>query len=391
MAHTIQHFSKAALRGLMRTSQLLALTAVLLASTACGRVLAEHEIGNVGEGGEVGQGGNVGGHVYAFNFGSQDVSAFDLDPSTGTLAPIPGSPYPARPGGSTTAVAIDSHLYSNTSGRVKAFLVDQTGALTPLGTSDRDDAAMTPFSMAAHPSGRFLYAGNCGQSATGAISRFAIDVGTRVAAPAGYALSTSYCPNGIAIHPSGRFLYVSAQYGYQGNVEGYSIDPTSGALTPLAGSPFSSFLAVAIAIAPNGRHVYVCDQDGSIRVYAVDAQTGALRELGFRAPTGGNPFSITADRTGERLFVGNFDDGTVSSYAVDANSGRPTEVQGSPFLAGTSPDVRTVDVSNRFLYLTDQGEDTVKAYAVGSSGMLTEVPGSPFATGHQPTAIIAIP
>src|SRR5690348_16270853 len=34
-----------------------------------------------------------GGHLFSVNNGSQSISAFSIDPSTGALSPVPGSPF----------------------------------------------------------------------------------------------------------------------------------------------------------------------------------------------------------------------------------------------------------------------------------------------------------
>jgi|GEM_PF-6359222 len=59
-----------------------------------------------------------------------------------------------------------------------------------------------------------------------------------------------------------------------------------------------------------------------------------------KVKTGGNPFSTTIDRAGRRLFVANWSDGAVSSYAIDADSGALREVPGSPFAVGPAPHCR---------------------------------------------------
>jgi 6-phosphogluconolactonase (cycloisomerase 2 family) len=279
------------------------LAGVRVATGRCGRVIEQQDSGDVGE------------HLYVVNADAQDVSAFDLDTSTGALTSVASSPSPAAPGAFSVAVTpAFMNLYVGTlDGRVTTFSVARgTGTLALLGTSQ-----------------------------SGMVSVFALDRETGLASPEGNPLSTPFCPNGLAVEPSGRFLYVSSQDAYNGDLEGFSIDAKSGSLTPLEGSPFASFLAIAIAIAiaidPSGKRLYVCDQQGWRRAYGVDIQTGALADLGFRAPTGENPFSIATDRVGQGLFVGKAMLALVTRSQVAQSCGSSVRPRRSP--SGRLPDL----------------------------------------------------
>ena len=77
--------------------------------------------------------------------------------------------------------------------------------------------------------------------------------------------------------------------------------------------------------------------------------------------------------------------GTVHVYNVNSSSGALTEVPGSPFTAGLSPDEIAVDPSGKFFYVINQQSDDIAAFSVdASSGTLTPLPGSPFPVGTQP-------
>jgi 6-phosphogluconolactonase (cycloisomerase 2 family) len=63
-----------------------------------------------------------------------------------------------------------------------------------------------------------------------------------------------------------------------------------------------------------------------------------------------------------------------------ANSGALAAITGSPFkLSGTATaDTIAVDPMNRFVYVTDRGNNAVHVLMIGQSGALTEATGSPF-------------
>ncbi len=86
-----------------------------------------------------------------------------------------------------------------------------------------------------------------------------------------------------------------------------------------------------------GAYLYVTS-GASIVGYAIDATTGALTPLpGFPVATGANAYSITIDPTNQFLYVA--DDGAahVSGFTLDASTGALTPMSGSPFPAGNHP------------------------------------------------------
>jgi 6-phosphogluconolactonase len=94
--------------------------------------------------------------------------------------------------------------------------------------------------------------------------------------------------------PTGAFLYVSTLFGNSGDVEGFSINSSTGILTALSDSPFAAFLATAVKMYPSGKYVYVADEAGAVRAFSINAGTGALTELaGSPFPAGNEPFGLT--------------------------------------------------------------------------------------------------
>jgi 6-phosphogluconolactonase (cycloisomerase 2 family) len=285
-------------------------------------------------------------YAYVANSESQTISAFTIDPGTGTLTPIAGSPFPA--GG--------AH----------------------------------PWSVASPPSGKFLYVLNY---ATRDISIFGIDASTG-------ALTTTSglpCPTGgtyptwISIEPTGRFIYVADSA--MNVVSGFAINATTGALTPFAGSPFSTGISpVSIAIDPSGKFAYAANAGShSLSAFAIDAVTGLLSTVpGSPFSVGGtSPTTVGVDPSGKYVYVTNGASDNISAFAIDSASGALAVVPGSPFASGgTAPAFVALDPSGKFAYAANAGA-TISAFAIAAaSGVLTAVPGSPFAAeGVYPKAI----
>jgi 6-phosphogluconolactonase (cycloisomerase 2 family) len=142
-----------------------------------------------------------GRYLYATNRGTNDVSAFTIDPGAGTLTPVPGSPFPA---------------------------------------------GQAPRSMAMATSGRFLYVANR-DSAT--LSVYAIAAGSGALSPiAGSPFATGPRPLDMAIDCTGAFLHVTNGEPVTA-VTAFTLDAASGVPTLVPGSPFPAERAGAFAIA----------------------------------------------------------------------------------------------------------------------------------------------
>jgi 6-phosphogluconolactonase (cycloisomerase 2 family) len=114
-----------------------------------------------------------GSFAYTANFGSNNVSGYTIDPSTGALTPIAassGNPFPA--GSAPVSVAVDpsgkfAYVANFGSNNVSGYTIDpSTGALTPIAASSGNPfpAGSGPFSVAVDPSGTFAYVANNGSN-----------------------------------------------------------------------------------------------------------------------------------------------------------------------------------------------------------------------------------
>jgi 6-phosphogluconolactonase len=105
-----------------------------------------------------------------------------------------------------------------------------SGSMTQLGVTSTlpaiDPAEHGGAEIVLHPSGKFLYASNRGNSNTIAIFRIGRD---GLPTPAGHVSSGGRLPRFFGIDPSGQFL-IAANQG-SGTLVSFRIDPSSGALT----------------------------------------------------------------------------------------------------------------------------------------------------------------
>lgn len=199
-----------------------------------------------------------------------------------------------------------------------------------------------------------------------------------------------------------QFLYVSnpqLTLGGASTIDGWTIDPGTGALKTIAGSPFSlGPLSYAGGLATNiaAQVLYV---GGAGKIYALKADaTGALSPIQNSPFPAGVNLYLTVDRLTRFLFAS--DDtppGNVLAFTIDASTGALNPVQGSPFptisgnVANTQPGAIVVDSSGSFVYTALLMTNQVAAFSITSpSGALNPVPGSPFTAGKGPLALATV-
>jgi 6-phosphogluconolactonase len=235
--------------------------------------------------------GNVGGIF----------SAFKVDPATGALSVVPGSPFQAGEG--VGGIAVD-------------------------------------------PAGRYVYVSSIINGSTGALYVFSVDPTTGSLTP----ISGAPFPGAggaIAIDPTGRFLY-AGEYSY--DLEVFSIDPVSGVPTSIAGSPFvfpgseDYSDSIPIVIDPSGNFVYFQSSITSLINASINFETGAPTEVGvdpIPLPVGSDTAWVAMDPL-DRFVALN---GT-EILAVSPTNNLLIPPPGATGTSGTS----AFDPSGRFLY-----------------------------------------
>jgi 6-phosphogluconolactonase len=280
-------------------------------------------------------------YVFVGNEGSNDISAFAVNSASGALTAVPGSPFAA--GTDPKALALyGTYLYVANAGSdtVSAFAVDtSSGSLTPL--SPATFATGKGPSSIAVPSGpafpAFIYVANNGGSNN--VSAFSVDYKTGIlTSVAGSPFPTGANPLSLAVGATGKFLFTANPDATNSSISGFNVDANSGALTPLSGSPFPLPVSRYIATDQTGAYLYVTS-GANVVGYSIDAATGALTALaGFPVSAAANAYSVTIDPTNQFLYVANDGATFVSGFNLDSSTGLLRPMGGSPFAAGNRPD-----------------------------------------------------
>jgi 6-phosphogluconolactonase (cycloisomerase 2 family) len=346
--------------------------------------------------------------AYVPNAGSNTVSAYAVNATTGALTPVAGSPFAIAPGASCAPlpcglsltmdpfgrfVYVANNGSTNVSGNVTAYAVNATtGALTPVPGSPFATGG-APFIV--DPSGQFVYV-----RTFNSVSAYQLNATTGALTPVpGSPFATGTAPSDLTVDPSGQFVYVPNIS--SNDVSAYRLDPTTGALTPVPGSPFATAaFPRSITVDPSWQFVYVLsdtvigDTSTNISAYTLDAMTGALTPVaGSPFAAGTTRFGLKVDPAGRFVYVPNDGSNNISAYTIDPTTGVLIPVAGSPFAAGTEPFVLTVEPSGKFVYVVNFISDNISAYTLdATTGALTPVAGSPFASGGAaPSGVTADP
>ncbi len=363
-------------------------------------------------------GGGIPAFAYVANQTDNTVSAYTVALPSGSLVPLAGSPFSTATGPREAVVCPSGgFLYVANGGTngVSGYKIDLTsGTLTPVPGSPFAGGA-GPRGIAIVPSGQFVYTANRNDNnisgykvsnPTGALTQvpgspFAIVTGDE-AQPG---------PQKLTVDPTGRFLYVTNHL--IGNIAGFTIDATTGALTQISGSPFSDATEAEeyettqpfeVVVAPSGNFVFVTNHGlSSLSVFSADAGTGALTPIDGSPfyievddeECSANPYGAAIDPAGQFLYVADYGCGTITVYSINATTGVPTEISGSPFQisvggqdCAAGPNDDSLDPSGSFLYVANSSCASVAAFTVDAvTGALTPVAGSPFPAGNSPYGV----
>ena len=249
----------------------------------------------------------AGAYFYATDINAGTVAGFLNNPSSGTLTPVPGSPFPAGNTPVQAAQTEGAFLYvcdlNDSEGGISAFAINaQNGALTPVPGSPFPTGAVGSFpgpsAMVVSGYNDFLYVALAGTtSANNQIAAFAIDQTTGSLTPApGSPFLTGNQPRQMAFLPyaAGAYSFLYTGNVQDGTISAFTADNTTGVLTPVSGSPYPAGSSIgglaAVTAASQSASLFLYQSDPqaqSVRAYIIDATTGALSAVS------GSPFSAS--------------------------------------------------------------------------------------------------
>ena len=276
--------------------------------------------------------------LFVANAGSNDVSAFTVDVTTGAITEVPGSPFPAGTNPQAMAMYGPNLFVANAgSDNVSVYTMGADGTLAAQPGSPIA-VGKGPTSILVEPNTGIVFVANHGGS-NDISAFFYYDLTPAPGSP----FPAGGNPLGLAVGfwQGGSFLYAANPDATHPSISTFSVGAPDGAVSPLSGSPFSLPVSHYMATAYNGsgQLAYLYATSGaSVLGYTIDFATGALTALpGFALATGANSYSITVDPYSQFLYVANDGAGTISGFRLDSTTGALTSMAGSPFPAGNHP------------------------------------------------------
>lgn len=337
------------------------------------------------------------------NFSPNTVSAFKVSPSNGALTLVPGSPFLTGGNGGARDVSPETittatqgthgFLYAanGSSGTISAFAIDpKTGTLAAVSGSPfaaGTPSSNTTISLGASPDGRFLF--EVDESST-LIRTFNIAASGALAEAAGSPFDSGAFPEGVKVSANGKFLAVGLKSIDAVGV--YAID-ASGSLTPVFGSPFlTNGPADAVDITCASNRVFVSSAGSNlIDAFAMAADGSLTPVAGSPFPSGGTSTinALTLTPSNQDLLTSNVFNSTVSSLAV-GQDGSLQPVPGSPFAATDWVGSIATTRSGKFVYTSLIAQGAVDGWMIMSDGTLRPVPGRPFPSGQGGVGVQAL-
>jgi 6-phosphogluconolactonase (cycloisomerase 2 family) len=217
------------------------------------------------------------------------IQIFQIDPTTGELSSA-GDPLALS--GAPAYVAVDptghfAYVTQAASGGIWGYQIEPTtGALSKIDGSPFGAALVFRGAIAFEPGGGFLF------TSSGGLNAFSIDAASGKlelveGSPFSPDVGSDPSATNLAIEPSGRFLYATEFAGVSTRLFGFSI-AANGKLAAMDGLPLAASMPYSVGVEPSGHFLYVGRDDGQLAAFSLNLANGKLREIeGSPFPHGG--------------------------------------------------------------------------------------------------------
>lgn len=207
---------------------------------------------------------------------STGFDVYAIDQNTGALTKTTSTSNAPPLGNFVAASADGQFVFSAGNGLVEAFsIVSSTGQLVADGAPLSTGGSAGP--IAVNADGKFLYVANANE---GTVAVFAIGTGGALSMVSGSPFAIDPGAESLELTPDGKFLYVAAftdtATGANQTVKGYAVNPAAGTFAPISGAIVNN--ADSVAIDFSGKFAYL-SSPGSLFTYSIDPVTGALTQL----------------------------------------------------------------------------------------------------------------
>ena len=257
--------------------------------------------------------------------------------------------------------------------------------------------ALIPVGLAAQ---NFVYTNN-DLLAGNSISAFSVDVNGTLSPIAGSPFATGGLGTGAGLYASNRIIVVKnflyASNAGSNTISAFTIEPTSGVLTSV-GSPFATgrynnpnASGISLAATPDAKFLYAGTTDGYITVFSINSSTGALSTVGSPVVAGGFMSSMKVSPDGKFLVMAFYLYNQVGVFAIQSD-GTLLAVANSPFTLKSGTGYGTgidINCAGNLLFTGRSGPD-IDVLNIASDGQLSELSNSPFSTSAASNQVVVL-
>ena len=244
--------------------------------------------------------------LFVSNSGDKTISVFTINPTTGVLLAVPGSPFASGltldscGGMSLAATPNGNFLMASANGTIQTFSVATNGVLTPASSLTNLPTPMVGMKISGD--GRFLAV-----SHQLSVSVFTIAADGSLAAVPGSPFTSTGTGKigGLEFSCDGNLLYAGEGGAATSITDAWSVAST-GALSPLAGSPFSAAGSDSniVFLTPDNTILLQSNQGSNDMNQFTINPDGTLTGIGsFSIGAGTHPAGLSSDNSGLFLYA----------------------------------------------------------------------------------------
>jgi 6-phosphogluconolactonase (cycloisomerase 2 family) len=267
---------------------------------------------------------HVNNRLYVINAGSNTVSAYSINTTTGALTALPFSPI-VLPSGFYVTVAVHPSgsplVIGDAAGKAACYLITATTASASSGspfTTNTESLYSSVFSR----DGNFFYIGSSDGSST--FTGFTVNSATGVlTALAGSPFASgNENPLGLATDSQGRIFMINA---LANQLQAFTT--INGIPLTVSGNPFISGLTFAVdgVLSPNENFYVVVDRNGNqVSSYQIAGAGTSTRLTGVGSPIASNGLLTNAlvfNSAGTFLFASNGNTRNITTYGFNQTTG----------------------------------------------------------------------
>lgn len=355
------------------------------------------------------------GVLYALSQGENKVGSYAVNLDSGKLSLINANAKtcPAAPCGFPEAIVLDAggtvafvldqgDPANNVAPAILPYTVNSDGSLSEPGTPTTLTVGDMSRAIARDEAGTFLLVANQGSDT---VSLFSMSSGSTSLSLVG-TTDVGQLPAAVAIDPNDNFFYVVNQTDDTVGEYDLATRQQKGGSPYTTGSVPSAVLAVRTTPVggTGGLFVYVANSGNgsganSVSIFSVclvenadcstqDKNDAKMLPVGSPISVGLSPVAMAVDPTNNFLYIVNQGSNTVSAFRINPTTGALSALNPATVTTGTRPVALSIHPNGKFLFVSNNGSSNISAFSLDpTSGKLAAI--QTITSSAQPSGVAA--